>query len=203
MSRHTFSFSAPTPPPRPLNHLARQNSPRSPSRNTKHREAVRREVFTPRELSRQTIYPRGGLSPEGVSIGNYAPGFSSFLSGSQLTPWRDIFLRVRETLSRRSLANVTLRNPTAGQDDLRMKSFGQALLLFPLAVDARRLPSRPDRPEPTNDPRKKSERHLRPFTLRVKRNSVDRNGTSIPILHDNPPSAYPRENYCAGNSSLF
>ena len=41
---------------------------------------------------------QGGTIPGGISIGNYARGFSSFLKGSQVTPWRDIFFRVRETL---------------------------------------------------------------------------------------------------------
>ena len=57
--------------------------------------------------------------------------FSTFLKGSQLTPWRDIFFRVCESSSRRSLANVTMRNPTTDQNDLWMKSY-EALPLPPL-----------------------------------------------------------------------
>ena len=51
---------------------------------------MRREVFTPRELCRQTIYPRGTIPGE-YTYSNYAPGFAGFLTGSQVTPWRDIF----------------------------------------------------------------------------------------------------------------
>ena len=37
--------------------------------------------------------------------------FLTFLSGSQLTPWRNIFLRVRETLCGVLWLYVTLRKP--------------------------------------------------------------------------------------------
>ena len=49
----------------------------------------------------QTVYP----------YSNYAPGFFTFLKGSQLTPWRDIFFRVCETWL---FGQRHMRNPTVG-----------------------------------------------------------------------------------------
>ena len=110
---------------------------------------VDRRCTTAAVTSTRTIQSQGCYYPQGVYPypGNYAPGFFTFLQGSRLTPWRDIFFRVCEKL----FANFTMRNPE--QDDLYMKSSTSPSFASPWCC-ARWLPIAL-RSKPTGDPKEK------------------------------------------------
>ena len=81
----------------------------------------------------------------------------------------------------------------AGQNDWRTKSFGQALLLFPLAADARRLLGRPGRSKHTGNPKENVEAASSAHHSTGNDHHVDTSGTSLAILLDNPLPALPDE----------
>ena len=156
-------------------------------------------IIPPNHLSQRGYYSQGVYI-----VGNYARGFASFLSGSQLTPWRDIFFRVRETLCVVLWPYVTPRNPTAGQNDLRMKSFragSSPFFLWPLMLDGFRAVLTGQKPTAT--PRKKSEAASPALHSTSKRKSVDWNGYLYTYTPRQPSPRIPRQNYCAEKTPVF